>query len=104
MKKRVKKKSGVKIVEKAKLEEPGRDGEGQPAKVVPMFPVLCPRCNSPRRKRFRDGILGTSDFDCLQVHKPTGIKFDRIIRRSTECIDCGQRLIVSEYTRKPEKS
>jgi len=80
----------------------GRDGEGAEPIPVAVLPVVCPRCKSTRRKPFKDGRDRVRDFDSVLKEPSLGVFFSRIIYRRTECLDCGQKMIVREFTMKPD--
>jgi len=79
-----------------------RDGEGRPRAAVAMRPAICPNCNSANRKPFKDGIDRFIDYPVIKFLPGDGFRYDRIVWRKSECIDCGQKLTVREYTMKPE--
>ena len=89
-------------VKKAKVQPIGRDGEGQDAIPVAMLPVICPRCNSPRRTPFKQGRQDVRDFQDIQFQKTLAIRFNRIVYRVCVCLDCGQKMQVREFTMQPE--
>lgn len=79
-----------------------RDGEGAEPVAVAVLPVVCPRCKSTRRKPFKDGRDRVRDFDSVLKEPSLGVFFSRIIYRRTECLECGQKMIVREFTMKPD--
>ncbi len=84
------------------VENIGRDGEGEDPVSVAVLPVVCPRCKSTSRKPFKDGRDRVRDFDSVMKEPSLGVFFSRIIYRRTECLDCGQKMIVREFTMKPD--
>lgn len=102
MKKKTKK-TTVETRRKPKLvDDKLRDGEGADPIPVAVLPVVCPRCKSTRRKPFKDGRDRVRDFDSVLKEPSLGVFFSRIIYRRTECLDCGQKMIVREFTMKPD--
>lgn len=95
MKKKFKKES--KVV-KPVIQEPQR------AKTVDMVDAVCPnqRCRSTKRKHF-DGRKYVKDFDSMMREPKLGIQFNRIIYRKSTCLDCGQKMVVRQFTMRPAK-
>lgn len=96
------KKSRKKATKPVTMPEIGRDGEGKPAVTVHFRPVVCPRCNSPKRKQFRDGRLITQDYPNVMFDPVLKVRYTRVVLRMTECLNCGQKLRVKEFTMSPD--
>jgi hypothetical protein len=111
-KRKTKKKTGTRPAERrtpsliegdtpAPDEDFSRDGEDRPPAEVSILPVVCPNCKSTRRKPFKDGRDRTRDFEAMMKETVLGVFYNRIIYRRTECLDCGQKMAVREFTTRP---
>lgn len=88
------------LIKPGETEEIGRDGEGKKRLTVSILPVVCPRCKSTKRAPFKEGRVRVRDYPMRQ--EPTlGVYYNRIIWRRTECLDCGQKMTVREFTIRP---
>lgn len=100
MAKKAAKKKKPELVENQ--EDFTRDGEGADPVEVNVLGIVCPRCKSTERRPFKDGRDRVRDFGSVLKEKKLGVFFNRVIYRRTECLRCGQKMIVREFTMRPD--
>lgn len=102
MKRRAKAKKAKTPAKVMQIDEPLRDGEGQPADTVAVPGIVCKNCKSPNRSAFvrRERVL---DLDAVTWNGVLKCHYNRVIWRHCECKDCGKRMIVKEFTMRPER-